>query len=209
MCLDRLNIESVGSSDHIITTSLYHQGHSVGSSATRNNIIERSIGPIDVIDISDCFRVIAIVVSHDSCNSTSHIRNKSLCQDWCSARDSSKHFIGHHLRSHNRSDHVGIHRILTLRNGYRIIPSFSRRNQGRDDVLLVCNRIYIFCTIARVIINSLLVNCSSQDCQVQVWFDTIATERRLDDILFVISSTDSNSTSLIGNTINRPVVRII
>ena len=43
---DRLNIEGVGSSDQVITTSLYHQRHSVGSSATCNRGVERSVCPV-------------------------------------------------------------------------------------------------------------------------------------------------------------------
>ena len=70
---DRLNIEGVGSSDQVITTSLYHQRHSVGSSAARNSI-ERSLSPIDRIYVCNRLIVFALIVSLDSIKCTSYIR---------------------------------------------------------------------------------------------------------------------------------------
>ena len=71
---DRLNIEGVDSSDHVITTSLHYQCHIVSSSATRNNGIERRLSPIDRIYVCNRLIVFALIVSLDSIKCTSYIR---------------------------------------------------------------------------------------------------------------------------------------
>ena len=71
---DRLNLEGMGSSNLVVTTSLYHQGHSVGSNATFNRGIERSLSPIDRIYVCNRLIVFALIVSLDSIKCTSYIR---------------------------------------------------------------------------------------------------------------------------------------
>ena len=71
---DRLNIEGVDSSDHVVTTSLYNQCHSVGSSATCNRGVERSLSPIDRIYVCNRLIVFALIVSLDSIKCTNYIR---------------------------------------------------------------------------------------------------------------------------------------
>ena len=155
---DRLNIEGVGSSDHVITTSLYYQGHSVSSRTTSYSGIERCICPIYIIDISCCCIIFTIVVCLDCISCTNYIWHLTRSQYWCCSWYSSQDCIGHYLWSNNWSDNIGIDRIQSRRNYYGVVPCLGWRNQRRDDMLLSCDKIYILSTITNILWNSIALN---------------------------------------------------
>ena len=108
---DRLNIEGVGSSDHVITTSLNYQCHGVGSSVARNNGIERSLSPIDRIYVCNRLAIFTCIIHLDCFDSSIHLRQCTLCQ-YRSHGDACQRRVCHHLRCYNRSNLIGVHNIL-------------------------------------------------------------------------------------------------
>ena len=154
-CSNRLYIEYVSSSNHVIATRFYHQCHSVSISTTLNSSI--CVGPINIINICYRLRIIAIVVSGDCVNSTCHIRKSTLCQCW-SCTYCFQNSIRHYFWSNDRSNNKGVDWIQCCSYIYSIIPCLSWRNQRRNDMLFLSNWINIACTITNVLRNSITFN---------------------------------------------------
>ena len=174
----------------IVTTSFNHQCHCVGSCTTCYYCIERSNGPIYIIHISNCIIVITLVVSLDSINCTYYVRKLTDFQHWHRSWNSSQNRIGHHLRSYDWSNNIGIDRIQGWIYHYCIAPCLSRRNEWRDNVLLTCDRINILCTVTHKISDGLgLYYMCRDNGEIQCINDTIATQGvRYNVFVYTLSS---------------------
>ena len=166
----------MSSSDLVVTTSLNYQCHGVGSSATRNNGIERRLCPIDRIYVCNRLAIFTCIIHLDCFDSSIHLRQCTLCQ-YRSSRNRGQCSVGHHLRSDDRSNNIGIDRIQCRTYLYGITPCLGRRNQRRDNMFFLCNRIHITRTVANILCDGIMINFSNR-CwnygQMQL-FDCITT----------------------------------
>ena len=122
----------MSSSDLVVTTSLNYQCHGVGSSATRNNGIERRLCPIDRIYVCNRLAIFTCIIHLDCFDSSIHLRQCTLCQ-YRSSRNRGQCSIGHHLRCYNRSNLIGVHNILAhgYHHRHRPLQKRERDHGGR------------------------------------------------------------------------------
>ena len=127
--------------------------------------------------IRDRLCIVGCIVSRYSLYSTCYIHHSTSLQHWHRSWNSSQNSIGHHLWGYNRSNNIGIDRIQCWIYHYGITPCLGRRNQRRDNMFFLCNRIHITRTVANILCDGIMINFSNR-CwnygQMQL-FDCITT----------------------------------
>ena len=106
-------------------------------------------------NIRDGIIIIHVIIVLNSCNI--YIWHHAWGQNWHCAEDSSQGSIRHLSRSHDWSDLEHIDRIQLKIYMNSILPSLSRGNQRRYNMLFFGNIILISSTIAHKVFNSLIL----------------------------------------------------